>query len=655
MDGTLSDGGYRLPTITWVELSAFDLYRRKPYVRIDIDRRVFCLIGANGLGKSTYLSSLLYGLTGGIPIRGPRFSSPDEYAEEATRLDRRSDYYGGRISEAAAERASITVGLRWPGVSAWVTRQLFGPGAVSSLDVHSDENDGWLRLGGAKAESAYQDLVVEQCGLPNFEQFIFITHYVCAFDEDRHLLLWDSTALTNALYLAFGSDAKQAAKANDLKREVERLGSRARNSRFAARQSLDEADRLQKVLSGKQSEHYDEATLKGYQKLNDRLDEAVKRVHSKDAELRKAEAVVADRSAALTALQLEYEEAFAARAEASSVAQHHPLVRSSVRADRCVVCAASGVGEKIQCLLDSGACPLCGSVMAEGKNDGASLEKLKGVDQQIEKVRVELEKVLGRRRRLQEDHTSSVQAEDATRKAREKFLAAHPDVDRQVRSNEEPDAVNAEIRRLQAAAERFDQQSKKEYRARDVARGALHEIERELQKRFDQYSERFTGLFGTYASAFVGLTVDIELEHRKGKNETGFELLLSLEDQARARPDAVSESQRFFLDIALRMALAEFMSPDGATLFIDTPEGSLDITYEARAGQMFSEFATQGNSILMTANLRSSALLQRLAERQTDAGMQIERMTDWTDLSEVQQAEENLFDEAYEEIERALR
>ena len=73
--------------------------------------------------------------------------------------------------------------------------------------------------------------------------------------------------------------------------------------------------------------------------------------------------------------------------------------------------------------------------------------------------------------------------------------------------------------------------------------------------------------------------------------------MLSLEDQARARSNDVSESQRFFLDIALRMALAEFMSPDGATLLIDTPEGSLDITYEARAGQMFSDFAARGNAI----------------------------------------------------------
>ena len=70
---------------------------------------------------------------------------------------------------------------------------------------------------------------------------------------------------------------------------------------------------------------------------------------------------------------------------------------------------------------------------------------------------------------------------------------------------------------------------------------------------------------------------------------------------------------------------------------------------------MFAKFVDQGNRLLMTANLRSSELIIRLANIQKAAGMQIVRMTKWTDLSEVQQSEEGLFDRAYEEIEAALQ
>ena len=656
MNHSSPNAPYRFPMIAGVQLLSFDLYKRRPDIRIKIDRSVFCVIGANGLGKSSFLNSLLYGLTGALPYRARSFSSPREYAEEATRLDRRDDYYGGRLSEAAAEHAAITVKLRWPNTTASVTRQFFGAGAVTALEVLAKGEAVPSRFTDAAAESAYKNLVVSECRLPDFDQFIFLLHYVCVFDEDRHLLLWDPIALTNALYLAFGSDGAQAAKANDLKRDVERFGSRARNSRFAARQSLDEANRLRKALQGDDDEEgVDEAIVKNYMQLNARLDDIVQRVHRKDAELRRAEAMVSDRSAALTELQLEYDETFTARAANSPITRHHPLVRWTLRNDRCAVCAAPSVGSAVQLAIDENICPLCGSGVTKAVDEDKALQKLKVLDQSIEEVRAELKKSLDRRGRLKDDYETSLQSEAAARDARDEFLANNPNAERGTRADAEPDAVTAAIERQLEEAERFDLQSKKEYAERDRARRALHKIERELQNQFDHHSERFTELFRAYAQKFIGLTVDIELEHRKGKNETGFELLLSLEDQTRSRSDDVSESQRFFLDIALRMALAESMSATTATLLIDTPEGSLDITYEARAGDMLSNFARSGNAILMTANLRSSALLRRLAERQKREHMQIERMTDWTELSDVQRQEEGLFVQAYEEIEEALR
>ena len=78
------------------------------------------------------------------------------------------------------------------------------------------------------------------------------------------------------------------------------------------------------------------------------------------------------------------------------------------------------------------------------------------------------------------------------------------------------------------------------------------------------------------------------------------------------------------------------------------------IAYEARAGSMFSSFAKSGNFILMTANLRSSELVLRLAEQQSNSGMQVVRMTEWAELTDVQKEEEALFTEAYLSIEEAL-
>src|SRR5271157_4616400 len=105
------------------------------------------------------------------------------------------------------------------------------------------------------------------------------------------------------------------------------------------------------------------------------------------------------------------------------------------------------------------------------------------------------------------------------------------------------------------------------------------------------------------------------------------------------------------------MALAEQMSDPASrsALCIDTPEGSLDIAYEARAGTMFADFVLNGHQIVMTANINASQLLRRLAARCGEEHMNLVRMTDWAPLSEVQASEEDLFDEAYLAIEAELR
>ncbi len=87
---------------------------------------------------------------------------------------------------------------------------------------------------------------------------------------------------------------------------------------------------------------------------------------------------------------------------------------------------------------------------------------------------------------------------------------------------------------------------------------------------------------------------------------------------------------------------------------IDTPEGSLDIAYEKRAGDMLAMYAESGHQVVMTANLNSSQLLLALARRCGRLGMRLCKMMDWAELSAVQREEEELFETAYEAIEKAL-
>ena len=69
----------RFPRIHKLTLHNFSLFSRKPNLSVQFPDGVFCLAGANGLGKSTFIAALNFGLTGIVSESGRRFTSTDEY------------------------------------------------------------------------------------------------------------------------------------------------------------------------------------------------------------------------------------------------------------------------------------------------------------------------------------------------------------------------------------------------------------------------------------------------------------------------------------------------------------------------------------------------------------------------------------------------
>jgi ABC-type lipoprotein export system ATPase subunit len=649
------------PRIARIALENFDLFSNEPNADITVERRVFCLIGANGLGKSTFLNTINFAITGAIPDPNRKFQSAVDYYRNAARQERAEDYFNGRISETSRPIACVTVDLVWPLISVSVTRDLFGGAGVARLSLRDNSTNEVTAMtsdDGADGDlnKRYEQEVLKLTGLEDFAQFVFLFHFVATFDEGRHLLMWDDGALTNALYLAFGADPIAAKGADKLQRDMDRASSRGRNVRYSARHVADRIKQLADIV--KNSEADDQAansTLKAqHEGLLARREEAEERVRLKQAELRDADLKWTDISALLTESQLEYRRIFSSRLQKSSSAEHHPIVRASISEDRCAVCGTAHVGAAIQSALQSGECPLCDSPIEHSVKDDGTVAELQRLDRAISTIRDNLAEILKVRERVGAEVSAAQANEDASETALKTFEEA--EVANLVRASAGSDftAIREQIKKLEVERQGFLTQSEDHYRKRDEIRDALRIYEAKLKMQYEIGSQQFVPRFRELAESFIGLPIDVELEHREGANVSGFGLQLRMNDQVRSLPDKVSESQRFFIDIALRMALSEFMMSGPATLLIDTPEGSLDIAYEARAGAMFSKFVSEENAILMTANLRSSELVHRLAQLEKKQGMQIVRMTDWTDLSEVQQSEEALFLSAYDAIDAAL-
>lgn len=100
-----------IPQLRSVTLTGFSVYQQQKVVDVDIGRGATCLAGANGIGKSTFLSAVMFGLTGSVPVvdSGKESEDVNEYrkrAEAFTPL-----YFSGRINDRDRPRASVRLAL----------------------------------------------------------------------------------------------------------------------------------------------------------------------------------------------------------------------------------------------------------------------------------------------------------------------------------------------------------------------------------------------------------------------------------------------------------------------------------------------------------------------------------------------------------------
>jgi DNA repair exonuclease SbcCD ATPase subunit len=337
------------------------------------------------------------------------------------------------------------------------------------------------------------------------------------------------------------------------------------------------------------------------------------------------------------------------------------LIAESIRSAKCGLCGSEGPAavEKIAQAAQADTCPLCGSQLEEeiAEMKQQEFERLQIIDAQLRVTRANLDQVLATRARV----TSELDESKRALTARDGELASFEQANKlPVDGTKVPTMGDTEmdliLQRYHAQMNELIRKKEQAYELRDIKRRELTEHQRRLEKQYVNAEEQFVPSFKKLANSFLGLDLDVRMESHKGTTPE-VNLLLEVCGTERRQLHHLSESQRFFIDIALRMALAQYMNaPETlATLYIDTPEGSLDIAYESRAGDMFAQFVRGGHKIIMTANINTSQLLKRLAERCGESKMRLQRMTFWTDLSQVQIQEQQLFEHAYVGIETALR
>ncbi|MHB1800041.1 MAG: AAA family ATPase, partial [Vulcanimicrobiaceae bacterium] len=129
LDQTLSTH-LTLPRLLMASFHHFTLYAEGEDVTVQFSKEVTCLAGANGIGKSTLLACLAYGLTGVLQRPSYRFLSIPEFYDNASFAQ---DYFSGRIAESHRSSANVDVTFAVGDSRIYVRRSLFTKSPVDSI------------------------------------------------------------------------------------------------------------------------------------------------------------------------------------------------------------------------------------------------------------------------------------------------------------------------------------------------------------------------------------------------------------------------------------------------------------------------------------------------------------------------------------------
>lgn len=595
----------QFPVVRRLAIKNYELFKNSKSDSIEhkFDRGVHAVVGINGLGKTTVLNIIYRALLG--PFDQSKsddaglLGSQHELSAWRTR-----GFFRDRVPDKARD-ATVEVDISFGSRLLTVRRRL------SNLNIE------YLRVDDTELGSdqdVFERSVVELSGAATYFDYFAILRYLVFFLEDRVELIWDRRSQFDMLrILLFDTNAaKTASTAYD---EAQSADSQHRNRRAILGKDRDrlklleessgetlaaEFRALQSAIA--HAEELDRGQAQKIEEAQDRIDGAT---------LQREKALL-DLQEARTALEFE-EQAHYQHLFPTLDATAKYVFQNLLSGGGCLVCGSvsDDAAAYLRGKLEEHVCPICHSTpdkqekitptadfsLAKLKKNKAKVEQLrtaaKVASTEISNADADYEQLVNRR---EEDRQKLRTLRNQLRELGFTELPSESDI-------EDLRAIVAEgereVARLQAA--------------RSAAEAKYGRIFRKQRGRIDQTVSLIRKNFREFAQ--IVLAERCELNVSSDKRSIGqegakfdfpyFEVMMTsgVFNQSlstREGKEAVSESQREFLDIAFRLSLisAATAGRADAMLVLETPESSLDSLFVSLAGEAF-----RGNLVKMRSKI----------------------------------------------------
>lgn len=602
-----------LPRVTGVKLVGYrPLFSET--ISFQVKHGCFLVIGGNGLGKTTILQSIVYCLAGEADL------AIDD--RKSNRWGK--DYFEGRLDSLTSAYVTVEFYLGETKVS---LMRGFRTKGILSFTIDDNVTIDNPR----ETEHKFSEFLANTAGYQHINDFRFIVHKLCYLPENRANLVWDLDAQIRLLMLLF-SDIIKEDDFRTRREQLKEFDSKRRHINVAINSTKKQLENLylyspddsnsQEALEA-EIQASDESTStevndENYKNIVEKLQYLVKERANTQNKLREIRQ-------ALTGITIEIEELhekLAKEEEAFILKQLSYLESEESRL-------------AMYKLLHSRLCPVCGSLAEELSNKAKQNSKegncllcgtkqdTRGTDNQLVQLDIDLSTKIQVRVK-QEEILINLEKELAMIRQEEESLQSQYDnfrlrlpimrpISPASSSIAQPNnsTVYQDFEKLKEQLKDLTEQ----YGSFDLR---FEQLQSELNEEYATFNrvarnrfELLAELYSQYATEFLGIPCTLEpaLSNTKFLDLTLY--VPKFADKTRLTPEACSEAQRFFLDIAFRMALIALSQrlTNTAGLFIcETPENALDMTYVANVAKMFARFTSEGHTLLATSNIQPGAL-----------------------------------------------
>jgi hypothetical protein len=590
----------KLPLLTGFRVSGF-----APSYSADVSLSMlhgaYVILGGNGLGKTTLMQAVVYGLAGGA----------DDKIEEKKWLRWSSSYFRGRLSPTQIGAAEVEVRFRLGDRSIAVRRGFKGPDVLAVREG----NAAWTS---ENAGDRFAEALRIYGGYLDVNDFAFVVHRLLYLPESRRLIAWDTDAQIRLLML-LNQDITPEREFRQNRSQLRLLDSKKRHIRVA----LNKAERELASLLEYESDVPDEIEEEVEDEENQdgraqeeqlpQIVEELNVVMRKRAEIERRERdAVTDLSRVSLLIEKLRDEI--ERSEAGLIAnflttserEQNLALGKLVENAICPACGthAAQLADAAQVYLRNHQCVLCGSDEPHVVNPELA-ELRDDLDQQLREQQA-FEEII----RLARDERQTLQNQELDLQARVNQVRDRRSAVAIVERNL-PEMTAATLKGLKQHLENEEAEAELQMTAiRSKLEADYAAFRRKIDARMDDLRASYT----EYATAFLGLPCQLEEIGQKALLELKL-FVPSFDGIVRPTPESCSEAQRFFLDIAFRLSLIASASNCEGTFFCETPETALDISYIDNVVTMFSTFSKKRHNILLTANVQTSGIAEKIVTR----------------------------------------